>query len=108
MVVRADRVVRECTYRPSITSPPTTILVDPDAMSAKRFSHTARWTWTDEEAMFFASLVLETIKPRLKDGEQMAGLASTLDYINDQLGAGEALRTENKLKKRLTHKRKEK
>lgn len=104
--MRADRIVRECTYRPSPTSPPCTVLVDPDHLSPKRFNHNARWSWTEEEGMFFASLVLETVLQRTTDPAKMAAMATILETIDTSLGIAGGHRTEVSTKKRLTPKRK--
>lgn len=65
-----QRTIVEHTYRPSPSSPPCVIRVDPDPLSHRRIGHEARWTWTEEEAMFFTSVVLEILAGR-KDAKHL-------------------------------------
>jgi hypothetical protein len=103
--MKEERTVRECTYRPSPTSPPCVVLVDPDHLSPKRYSHNARWTWTEEEGMFFASLVLQTHMQHMQDGPLMAAMADSVKYLLNTLDDQGGQRKDEKRKKRLTPKR---
>lgn len=111
--MKYERTVKECTYRPSDTAPPCVVLIDPDPLSAKRFTHGARWTWTDEEALFFASLVLTT---RIDDmtasghNQRTAGVIESLtkarNYITGIIDPNDIHVQRRATKKRLTPKRK--
>lgn len=104
--MKEERTVRECTFRPSPTSPPTVVLVDPDPLSPRRYSHNARWTWNEEEGMFFAGLVLETHLRNMTDETQMAGMACAIKYLSGVLNTDSRHTEEKARKKRLTPKRK--
>jgi hypothetical protein len=104
--MKSERTVRECSYRPSPTSAETVVLVDPDPLSPKRYSHCARWTWNEEEGIFFASLVLQTHIASMPDTAQMAEMAATIAYLLALIDDKGGQRKDNHLKKRLTPKRK--
>lgn len=108
IAMKEERTVREATYRPSPTSPPCVVLIDPDPLSPKRYSHNARWTWNEEEGMFFASLVIETHMRAMTDPALMAEMAATLTYLHRNLDLDGGTRQSIGQKKRLTPQRKRK
>lgn len=111
--MKHERTVKECTYQASTSAPPCTVLLDPDPLSAKRLSHTARWTWTDEECLFLALVILEQrmdeevnrAKPTMH-ADTLAGMATICKYLGDVIGVdAKHVKTKHK-QKRLTPKRK--
>ena len=111
--MKHERTVLECTFQASDTAAPCVILMDPDPLSARRVSHTARWTWTDEEAIFFASCVLSQLISDLQTQTRnrvpaslMAGMADTHAFLCGRIDPDLNLTKVVAQKKRLTPKRK--
>jgi hypothetical protein len=111
--VKHERTVRECTFQASDTAPPCVVLVDPDNLSPKRYSHNARWTWTEEESLFFASLVLSTLvadlnaNPKNRTPQHMMDrLADSVSFLNNRIDPQATKRKVTARKKRLVPKRK--
>lgn len=111
--MKHERTVRECTFQASDTAPPCVIIIDPDPLSARRFSHAARWTWTDEEALFMASIVLDTLRTdcdasprRTLNTNVQTGLTHVLAHLSSIINPGGEQVATVARKKRLTPKRK--
>ena len=104
--MKEERTVRECTYRPSPTSAATVVLIDPDPLSPRRYSHCARWTWNEEEGIFFATLVLQTHIENMTHPDQMAAMAGATKYLLGLIDDKGGQRKDEQRKKRLTPKRK--
>ena len=104
--MKAERTVRECTYRPSPTSAPCVVLIDPDPLSAKRYSHNARWTWSEEEGIFFATLVMQAQMAYMADCPNKELLGQAVTHLLNQIDDKGGQRKDESKKKRLTPKRK--